>query len=60
MNYTININRNLIRFGIPLCLLGILIFIMKSPFHDENGMALPTSFLLMDTQEEGKKLLYKK
>ena len=36
MNHTININ--LIRFGIPLCLLGILIFIMKSPFHAENGI----------------------
>jgi|GEM_PF-3474162 len=38
MNDRININRNLIRFGISLSLLGILIFIMKLSFLAENSI----------------------
>ena len=36
MNGTIHINRNLINFGIPLALLGILILLMKSSFLNGN------------------------
>ena len=37
MNRTINLNRNIIVIGIPLSLLGILIFIMKSSFFAGNS-----------------------
>ncbi len=32
MNRILNINRNLITFGIPICLLGILVLLIKSSF----------------------------
>lgn len=49
MNRTLNINRNLITFGIPLSLLGILILLMKSSFLAENeplNLAITADLLL--------------
>ncbi len=41
MHKTLNINRNLISFGIPLSLFGILIFLMKSSlFTNQNKLDL--------------------
>ncbi len=37
MNRTLNINRSLINFGIPLILLGILVFLMKSSILPQNS-----------------------
>ncbi|WP_127845693.1 hypothetical protein [Psychroflexus aestuariivivens] len=36
MNNSLNFSRNLIIFGIPLSLLGTLVFLMKSPYYIEN------------------------
>jgi len=36
MNGTLNLSRNILNFGIPLSLLGILILLMKSPFLAGN------------------------
>lgn len=49
MNGTIPINRNLINFGIPLLLLGILILLMKSSFlngNDTLNFAITADLLL--------------
>ena len=49
MSTILNINRNLITFGIPLCLLGILIFLMKfSVFtgNDTLNLAITADLLL--------------
>jgi hypothetical protein len=50
MNRTIHINRNLINFGIPLALLGILILLMKSSFlngNDTLNFAITADLLLI-------------
>jgi len=49
MNRTLNINRSLINFGIPLILLGILVFLMKSSILPQNsaiGLAITLDLLL--------------
>ncbi len=49
MNRTVHINRNLINFGIPLALLGILILLMKSSFpsgNDSLNLAITADLLL--------------
>lgn len=40
MNRTLNLNRNIINFGIPFSLLGILIYLIKSSFLDGNNMLI--------------------
>lgn len=50
MNRTISLNRNIINFGIPLSLLGVLIFLMKSLFVLGNStmdLALTVDLLLI-------------
>ena len=50
MNRTINLNRNIIYFGIPLSLLGILIFLMKSSFLSASkimNLAITIDLLLI-------------
>lgn len=49
MNRAIHINRNVINFGIPLALLGILILLIKSSFinvNDTLAFAITTDLLL--------------
>lgn len=49
MNRTIQLNRNLINFGLPLGLLGVLILLMKSPFlngNDALNFAITVDLLL--------------
>lgn len=50
MDRTIHVNRNLINFGIPLALLGTLIFLMKSSFlngNDSLNFAITADLLLI-------------
>ena len=50
MNRTIQINRNLINFGIPLALIGTLILLMKSSFligNDTLNFAITVDLLLI-------------
>lgn len=50
MNGALNINRNLITFGVPLSLLGILVLLMKSSFLAENeflNLAITIDLLLI-------------
>lgn len=50
MNRTIPLNRNLIRFGIPLGLLAILILLLKSSFlHGNNTLSLAVTADLLLT-----------
>ena len=49
MNRSLNLNRNILNFGIPLSLLGILIFLMKSSFlanNDTLNLAITADLLL--------------